>query len=487
MSDSLYHYFTHIGHPRILVLGDAILDKYVWGDSSRISPEAPIPVLQVQGEEFKPGGAGSVCINLRHLEEEVIFCSAVGEDSEAAALRSLLDTAEIDLSGLISSPERVTSLKTRFLARAQQMLRVDREETGAISSELESQLINFLGEQIPQVDLVVVSDYGKGVVTPRITAQVAELCRQHEKKCIADPPKINDYSSYRGFTLLAPNRSEAEAASGTPINDEASLANAAIGLINENDLEYMIITRDRDGISGFDKQGNHFHDQAQVRAVYDVTGAGDMVTSIIGLVLADGGDIEYAVRLANVAAGIEVGKLGVAPVSRQEIKESLVWQSSESKVKTVEELQTVLAQLRVANKKVVLTNGCFDILHPGHVDLLQRARLYGDVLVVAVNSDDSIRRLKGPQRPILAEEERTQMLSAIGSVDFVIVFEEDTPIPLLEALKPEVLVKGAQYSVDQVVGHEVVQGYGGRIELVPHIEGISTTDIVQRVLEKSGD
>jgi D-beta-D-heptose 7-phosphate kinase/D-beta-D-heptose 1-phosphate adenosyltransferase len=487
VSESLYHYFTHIGQPRILVLGDAILDKYVWGDSSRISPEAPIPVLKVQGEEFKPGGAGSVCINLRHLEAEVIFCGAIGKDSEAGELRSLLDTAGVELSGMISSQERVTSLKTRFLARAQQMLRVDREETGAIGGELESQLISVLAEHIPQVDLVVVSDYGKGVVTPHVASQVAELCRQHKKKCIADPPKIDDYSVYRGFTLLAPNRSEAEAASGLRIKDDASLAHAAMGLIKENDLEFMIITRDKEGISAFDKQGNHFHDQAQERAVYDVTGAGDMVTSIIGLVLADGGDIEDAVRLANVAAGIEVGKLGVAPVSRQEIKDSLVWQSSESKVKTVEELQTIMAQLRVANKKVVLTNGCFDILHPGHVDLLQRARSHGDVLVVAVNSDDSIRRLKGEQRPILAEEERTQMLSAIGSVDFVIVFEEDTPIPLLEALRPDVLVKGSQYSVDQVVGHEVVEAYGGTIALVPHVEGLSTTDIVQRVLEKSGE
>lgn len=486
MSDSLYHYFTHIGHPRILVLGDAILDKYVWGDSSRISPEAPIPILQVQGEEFKPGGAGSVCINLRHLEAEVIFCSAIGEDSEGAELRSLLQSAEVDLAGLISSPKRVTSLKTRFLARAQQMLRVDREETGAISSELESRLLDLLVDQIPRADLVVVSDYGKGVVTPCIASRVADLCRQRGIKCIADPPKINNYSSYRGFTLLAPNRSEAEAASGIQITDETSLASAAMGLIEENDLEYMLITRDKDGISAFDKQGNHFHDQAQVRAVYDVTGAGDMVTSILGLVLADGGDIKDAVRLANIAAGIEVGKLGVAPVSRQEIKESLVWQSSEGKVKTVEELQTILSKLRVAGKKIVLTNGCFDILHPGHVDLLQRARAYGDALVVAVNSDDSIRRLKGPRRPILSEQERTQMLSAIGSVNFVTVFEEDTPIPLLKALKPDVLVKGAQYSVDQVIGHEVVEGYGGTIKLVPHIEGISTTDIVQRVLEKSG-
>lgn len=484
MTDSLYQYFNGLGHPRVLVLGDPILDHYVWGDASRISPEAPIPVVKQEGETFKPGGASCVCFNLQQIEAQVAFCGVVGADPEGQQLRDLLEKYGVDLSGLVSSGKRITNRKTRFIARAQQMLRVDREVTDPIAEELEAELRTFLEERIPQVDLVVVSDYDKGVVTPGLTALVSTRCREAGIPCIADPAKVTDYSKYRGFSLISPNRVEAETATGVRILDAQSLAAAAAKLIQEHDLQHVAVTRDKDGISLFSRDGTEFHDAAHERDIYDVTGAGDMVTTLLALVLADGGAPEDAVRLANVAAGIEVGKLGVAPVSREEIREVLIQQASVSKLKTLDELLPLLGKCRVMKKRVVLTNGCFDILHQGHIDLLHRAKSHGDILIVAINSDASVERLKGPKRPILPENERAVLLSALEPVDYVTIFEDDTPIPLLEALKPEVLVKGGQYTREQVVGHEVVDRYGGEIVLVPHVEGISTTDIVQRILER---
>jgi len=484
LTDSLYQYFNGLGHPRILVLGDPILDHYVWGDASRVSPEAPIPVVKQEGETFKPGGAGCVCFNLQQIEAQVAFCGVVGDDPEAQQLRDLLGKCEVDLSGLISSGERITNRKTRFIARAQQMLRVDREVTDPISEGLTAELSAFLEKRIPEVDLVVVSDYDKGVVSPGLTELVATQCREAGILCIADPAKVADYSKYHGFSLISPNRTEAETATGTRVSDAKSLAAAAAKLIEDHDLQHVVITRDKDGISLFSRDGTEFHDAAHERDVYDVTGAGDMVTTLLALVLADGGAPDDAVRLANVAAGIEVGKLGVAPVSREEIREVLVQQASVSKLKTLDELLPLLAKCRVMNKKVVFTNGCFDILHQGHIDLVHRAKSHGDILIVAINSDASVKRLKGPKRPILPENERAVLLSAIEAVDYVTIFEDDTPIPLLEALQPEVLVKGAQYTREQVVGHQVVDSYGGEIVLVPHVEDISTTDIVQRILER---
>lgn len=484
MTDSLYQRFSQIGSPRLLVLGDPILDQYVWGDAYRISPEAPIPVLKQEGETFKPGGAGSVCFNFQQLESQVAFCGVVGDDREGQRFRELLAPFPIDLSGLQVQKGRTTSLKTRFLARAQQMLRVDREVTQAIPAEMERKLAEFLDEQIPKMRLVAVSDYGKGVVTPGLLKLIAARCREAGIPCLADPAKISDYSKYRGFTLIAPNRSEAQMASGVEIRDEITLAQAARKLLAELDLESVVVTRDKDGISLYGRDGSAFHDPAQVREVFDVTGAGDMVTSVIGLVLADGGSVQDAVRLANIAAGIEVGKLGVAPVSRQEIREALLQQESTSKVKSLEELLPLVGKWRVAKRKIVFTNGCFDILHQGHLVLLHTAKGFGDILIVGLNSDSSVRRLKGPQRPILGENERALLLSAMREVDYVVLFDEPTPLRLLEAIRPEVLVKGAQYSLDQVVGHELVEGYGGRVELVPHVEGISTTDIVSRILER---
>ena len=484
MNPSLHHYFTQISRPRILVLGDPILDHYVWGDTHRISPEAPIPVLKQEGEEYKPGGAGSVCCNLQQLEAEVAFCGVVGDDLEATLLRDLLEAFEVDLGGLMTEEGRVTSRKTRFMARVQQVLRVDREVTDSISSESEGKLRAWLEEEIPEADLLVVSDYGKGVATPALMHFVAEQCRAAEIPCIADPAKLSDYSKYRDFTIISPNRAEAEIASGVSISDDESLARAAQKLLEDIHLQYIAITRDRHGISLFENDGSVFHEPAHVHDVYDVTGAGDMVTSVLSLVLADGGAMEDAIRLANVAAGIEVTKLGVAPVTREEICETLLRQDSSSKLKSVETLLQLLGQLRVAGRKIVFTNGCFDILHQGHIYLLQSAKAFGDILIVGMNSDASVRRLKGPQRPILSEEERALLLSAIGEVDFVVVFEEDTPVPILKRIQPDVLVKGTDYSKDQVVGHEFVEAYGGEVQLVPIVDGISTTDIVTRILER---
>ena len=484
MSEQLIDILQSIGRPKVLVVGDAILDHYVWGDVSRISDEAPIQILRVNNEEIRLGGAGNVVSDLHVLGAEVTYCAIVGGDGRGRMFREQLTGRGLSDKILLSDPARPTTVKTRFIARSQQVLRVDHEVTEPFARTLCDQLIAGIENALPQQDIVVVEDYNKGLLANGVMEAIAKAASRHRKKIILDPAKISDWTRYQGVAAATPNRTEAHLATGVEITDDATATRAAELILQRYGLEAAIITLDRDGISLLERGGRFVRFPAAARDVYDVTGAGDMVTSLLALVAGAGHPWDAAVRLANVAAGIEVAKVGVVPVARDEIIDSLrhsVTFTTE-KVKTLEELLNALQPLRSKGRKIVFTNGCFDILHTGHMQLLRGAREQGDVLVVGVNTDVSVRRLKGERRPIIPQHERGQLLSALAAVDYVVFFDEDTPERLIHAIRPDFLVKGSDYREDQVVGGDFVTSYGGKVVLVPILEGISTTDIVGKIL-----
>lgn len=486
MSTTLIRKIEHAGHPNVLVVGDLILDRYVWGDVDRISPEAPIQILRVASEERRPGGAGNVINNLHSLGAKVACCGVLGSDAEGEAFREVLQSIGVDDFGVVTDRDRRTTVKARMVARAQQVLRVDWEDTAKISESVEAKLLTYVRGCARDFDLVIVSDYAKGVVTEALMDELRSISSGKGCHVIVDPAKGADYHMYRGVATITPNRVEAEMAVGSRIVDEASLREAATTLLEEHALESALITRDKDGMSLFRKDGEELHLTAHAQAVFDVTGAGDAVISALGFVLAAGHSLEDAARIANIAGGIEVGKVGAVPVTKEEIINQLrdVEYTSASKIKSLEELRPIVRDQKGRGRKVVFTNGCFDVLHVGHVELLRAAKSFGDLLVVGMNSDSSVRRLKGPRRPILGEIERSHVLAALETVDYVVLFEEDTPEGLLREIRPDVLAKGSDYSKSEVVGREIVEEYGGEVRLIPVVPGISTSDIVARVLER---
>jgi len=464
------------------------------GEVARISPEGPIPVLEVASEESRPGGAGNVVAALAHLGARPTVCGVVGGDKEGVDLLKQL-RARASVRGVLRLPERPTTVKTRYIGCVQSarrgiqhVLRVDRETRRPIAPEVEKKLLAAVEKMIPAHEAVVLSDYDKGVLTERILQRAAAVARRHGIPVVTDPKVGRPYGVYRGATVMTPNRYETQIATGIAPRDDASARRAARKLLDLAGLDYALVTLDRDGmyLLGRDRPGLRI--PTRPKEVFDVTGAGDMVVSVLALLLACGASMKDAAMLANVAAGIEVTKIGAAPVSRDEILSDLLTGSSQArKVCTVEGAAALAAECRRRNGKVVWTNGCFDILHIGHYEYLRFARQQGDMLIVGLNSDDSVRRLKGPSRPITGESERARLLSALEVVDAIVVFDEDTPTSAIRAIKPDVLVKGGDYkSEEEVVGWEVVKAYGGRIVLAPLVEGVSTTNIVKRVLEVYG-
>ena len=489
MTQDLARILGRIGRPRIAVVGDAILDEYVWGEVERISPEGPIPVLRVARRELRAGGAGSVAANLGRLGADVAFFGVRGADPAGEKLVGLLGSDGVDAGGAVVEGGRPTTAKTRFIGyvqhanRAQQqMLRVDDEVSRSIEAKtLEALVSRFesAGRE-RRFDAVLVSDYMKGLVSTELLRLLRGAAR--DAPFLIDPALAGDYEAYRGAFLICPNRYEASRATGTDCSDLDGCREAARKLASDLDVQAAAVTMDRDGIYLHERSGQSRHFPTRARVVADVTGAGDMVLSVLGLLVAAGADLAQAVELANIAAGIEVRKVGVTPVSREEILQELRYRNHPgvSKIKKLDELRPLLASDRAKGKQIVFTNGCFDLLHPGHHHLLHGAAAEGDVLVVAVNSDASIRRIKGPGRPVIPEEERLLQLAALEVVDYVVAFEDDTPIPLLEALRPGVLVKGEEYRDGIVVGREIVEGYGGRIAFVSQMPGFSTTSILAK-------
>lgn len=480
-----------LGSPRVLVVGDLMLDEYIWGSVSRVSPEAPVPVIAGRHRELKAGGAGSVVENLAVLGARVQVCGLIGEDEPGDRFLDILSKQGVSHQGIVRRSGRVTTQKIRLMAsvqqahRAQQQVcRVDFEDIVEPSSEELTEIRAYLTEIFDDPPkAVLVSDYEKGMLSPEVLDTVISLARSASVPVLVDPGRSVDYVRYRGATLICPNRFESEQATGMTLESSEDFEECARRLIDRLELDSVALTLDREGIFLGRSDGTSTHFPTRARAVTDVAGAGDMVLSLLGLAMGNGWSVESAVRLANIGAGVEVSKVGVTPVEKWEIEQALRETETDalSKVRSLEELTRIRERAKAAGQTVVFANGCFDILHVGHVVLLQKSRGLGDELIVGLNSDDSIRRLKGPERPILQGDERALMLSALSWVDHIVFFDEDTPIELIERLEPDILVKGADYANKDVVGRQIVEAAGGRVELVPLRPEISTSSIVDRI------
>lgn len=489
MSHHLIEVLQGLGRPRVLVVGDLILDRYVWGDAERISQEAPVILLREQGEETRLGGAANVAHMLRGLEADVTLAGVVGDDGDGRNVLGELAALGVDASAVLAEAERPTTAKIRFMGRAQhrhphQMLRVDREVRTPILRETAEKMLATLLPRLGEFQAVLISDYAKGVCTADLVRPLIESARAAGLPVVVDPAAGGDYQLYARATGVTPNRSETFKATGREIRSIDDAFAAARVLVEKFDLDMAFVTLDRDGIVLARSDGTASHLPTRVREVCDVTGAGDMVLAMIGVAMAAGASPVDLCRLANVAGGLEVEQVGVVPITRGQILADLCqgMRFTANKICDLDTMKLRLSHRRAAGEKIVFTNGCFDLLHAGHVSYLQEAAREGDCLIVAVNSDESVRRLeKGPDRPLFGEDYRARMLAALEVVDYVIIFSEETPHELLHALEPDVLVKGGTYRDDEIVGREVVLGYGGRVKALGALPGLSTTDIVRRL------
>ena len=492
MKHDLIRRMESLGSPRIVVVGDLILDRYIWGYAERISQEAPVPLLRADQREHRLGGAASVATMLRALEADVRLIGGVGHDPESALVRGMLREHEIDDRWVVSLDDRPTTLKERYIGRAQdrhpqQMIRVDYETRDPIPAMVEARLHAELPAALEWADVILISDYGKGVCTPSLLRAIVDGGRRRGVKVLVDPIRSSDYGRYHGASCMTPNRLEAQLATGMSIATPEDALAVGRRLIETHGIEAVLITLDRDGMALVRADGRSDLLPTRPRQVYDITGAGDMVLAIVGLCIACGADFDEAAELGNIAGGLEVEKFGVALLDRAEIIRDLVnhHRPEESKILDGKHLLAEVHRRRLAGQKMVFTNGCFDLLHPGHVRLLREAANLGDYLVVGLNSDASVRRLKGSNRPINPAEARAEVLSALKAVDAVTIFDADTPLELITALRPNILVKGGDYRPDQVVGRAEVEEAGGRLVLIPLIEGHSTTTLVRRASERA--
>lgn len=439
---------NQIGTPRILVLGDLILDRYTWGDAERVSPEAPVLVLRADTHEVRLGGAASVAGLLRALDAEVILAGVVGDDVHGHTLRKLLADEQIEHNAVLIDSDRPTTTKERFIGRAagrhtHQILRVDDEVREPLLPYLEIQLTDAVLASLHEVQAILISDYAKGVCTPRLLETVIAAATTCGIAVIVDPARIADFTRYRGATLLKPNRLEAERATAQSIASPDDALIAATAICDRFGVQSVVVTLDRDGMVLAQKGKPGELHPTTPRSVYDITGAGDMALAMLGLCQAEELPLADAVRLANLAAGIEVERFGVASVTRADIRTaSVAHPQFHEKIVTLDQLVALADTYRRDGRRIVCTNGCFDLLHVGHLHSLHEASTMGDVLIVAVNSDASVRRLKGPNRPIIHEQERAALLAALGFVHYVVVFSEQTPHHILQRVRPDVLVKG---------------------------------------------
>ncbi len=464
--------------PYILVLGDLMIDHYLWGKSERISPEAPVPVIDVSEESEVLGGAGNVVNNLVALGARVEVASVIGSDENGKRLKQMLESLGVGTKALIKESNRSTTRKSRVIASHQQVLRFDSETRQAISQESEDALLKQIDTLLDSgIDTVLISDYGKGVISDRLSQELIARAKRRGIRVLVDP-KGRDYSKYRGATAITPNKKEASEATGIVIKDETSLKEAGFRLKEELDLERAIITLSEEGMAIFGEEMQVIPTIA--KEVYDVTGAGDTVIATLGFVRSCGGSIDEAARIANAAAAVVVGKLGSATATWDEIityEKRMRESGSSHRIVNREELAQTLKRLRREGKRIVFTNGCFDILHLGHVKYLQEASSFGDVLIVGLNSDDSVRRLKGDERPINPQYDRAYILAALEAVDYVCIFEEDTPYELIKIVQPDVLVKGGDYAGKDVVGSDIAK----ELRLVEFVEGRSTTATIKKM------
>ena len=469
----------------VLCVGDLMLDEFIYGEVSRISPEAPAPVIAVQRTETNIGGAGNVACNVASLGARCIFVGLVGEDEAGATLKARFSRESLIETVLVCDPSRPTTRKVRFVSEhfSTHMLRADWELAQPVAAGIEQQLIDAILPLLPRADIVVLSDYAKGVLTARVLRNVIDAARKLGKRVIVGPKSAN-FAIYRGATLLTPNRREFAEATRSRADTTESIADAAQDAMQLADCEAILVTQSEHGMTLVPRGGKAIHVPAQPVKVRDVSGAGDTVAAVLAVALAAGADWETALRIATAAAAVAVGKPGTAIVTSAELRRKILphaFLAAEEKiVATSGELDAHLADWRKQGLRVGFTNGCFDILHPGHVKVLTAARAACDRLIVGLNSDASVQRLKGEGRPVQDQRARGEVLAALEAVDLVAIFEEDTPIRLITQIKPSVLVKGGDYTRAEVVGHEIVEAHGGEVLLVEILHGFSTTSLVDR-------
>jgi D-beta-D-heptose 7-phosphate kinase / D-beta-D-heptose 1-phosphate adenosyltransferase len=463
--------------PKILVIGDLMIDNYLWGSCKKISPEAPVQVVNVDSESSVLGGAGNVINNLKALGSDVDVISVIGDCKVSQELKALLSNINVCTHNLIIQKNRVSSKKTRIIASNQQVVRYDQETVDEINDDAQKSILDTFKSIVDVYDLILLSDYGKGVLTFDLTKSLISIANSHQKKVLVDP-KGKDYSKYYGAYLLTPNKEEASEASNIEINDELTLTKAIKKLQTKCKLEISIITLSDQGVAIFDNQ-LRIHPTA-AKEVFDVTGAGDTILASLGYALSCNKNIDESVKFANLASGVVVGKIGSATASLNEIIEyesSINKSNSDEHIKSWGEISAIISELKKKNKKIVFTNGCFDILHVGHIKYLEKAKTFGDVLILGLNSDKSIRILKGDSRPINNQIDRSYILASLEVVDYLVIFEDDTPYELIKLIEPDVLVKGGDYEGKNVIGEDLVKD----LRIVEFISGKSTSDTIKRI------
>jgi len=464
-------------NPKILVIGDLMIDQYLWGTCKRISPEAPVQIVSIDDESNMLGGAGNVVNNLKTLGALVDIISIIGDCKNSNKLKGLLKNIKVDTKHLKIQKNRVTSKKTRIIASNQQVVRYDRENTNEISIESQNFILDTFKKIISSYDIVLLSDYGKGILTNELTKSIISFAKKSSKKVLIDP-KGKDYSKYTGAFLLTPNIQEASEATSISITDDASLTKAITHLKSAYELEVSLITLSEKGLAVYDDE-LRIHPTVS-REVFDVTGAGDTVIASLGFALACELDIDSAIIFSNLAAGIVVGKIGSATTTLNEIIEyesNLNRSSSNLKIKTLDEMIILSQELKAKDKKIVFTNGCFDLLHIGHIKYLEISKSFGDILILGLNSDLSVKAIKGSNRPINKQIDRACILAALEAVDYVVIFDEDTPYKLIESIKPNILTKGGDYEGKKVVGEDIVD----ELKLIEFIKGNSSTQTINKI------
>ena len=467
--------------PKLLVIGDLMIDHYLWGSCERISPEAPVQVINVDNESTVLGGSGNVINNLKALGAQVDVISVIGGCETSDELKILLNDINVNSKYLITQKDRITSKKSRIIAAQQQVVRYDRESTDEISTKSQTTILNTFKKIITNYDAVLLSDYGKGVLTADLTQSLIAIANDNNKKVLIDPKGL-DYSKYKGAYLLTPNKKEASEATQINVHDDATLTQAITQLKTNCDLDVSLITLSEQGVAIYDDTLRTHPTVA--REVFDVTGAGDTVLASLGFALSCGLDIDNSVEFANLAAGVVVGKIGSATATLNEIIEyesSLNKSTSDEHIKTLDEIIALSTELKSRDKKIVFTNGCFDLLHAGHVRYLETAKSFGDMLILGLNSDRSVTVLKGEGRPINTQLDRAYILAALEAVDYVVIFDEDTPYDLIKAIKPHVLVKGGDYEGQDVVGQDIAD----ELKLVQFVDGKSTTKTIEKIQQSN--
>jgi D-beta-D-heptose 7-phosphate kinase/D-beta-D-heptose 1-phosphate adenosyltransferase len=464
----------------ILVVGDLMVDEYLWGDVERISPEAPVQVVTIKDEDFSLGGSGNVVSNVVALGAKVSAVGVIGTGTDGQLLLNKLNELGVDIAGIFQDSNRPTTRKTRIIASNQHVLRIDRETKESISEPAFEAIAKYLEDKIPDVDVVLISDYGKGLITEALMARLIAAAQKHKKITIADPKGL-DFSKYSGVSLITPNKKEAALASGIEVVDETTLIEAGNKILQRVGIDKLLITCGKDGMVLFDRNKAPYKIRAETRQVYDVSGAGDTVLAVFGLSVASGISFEDGAVLANTSAGIVVGKVGTATVSRQELSSALKHDDISLKHKDLSELPVLIQDVKKKGKRLVMTNGCFDLLHAGHIMLFSASKKLGDVLIVAIDDDDSVRDLKGKGRPVISARERVRVISALDTVDYVVVFSSQELSKLIEIIRPDVLTKGSNYTSEEVFGRELVEQLGGRVVLIPVTEKISSTRIINNI------